>query len=107
MIGALVTFTTLTSVARAVTLTQVISREHPSFKIARSKLAIGRDGKVYLASDKYVLRIDRDGTHKFGREVTYALWNVAANQDGVIATANAHFNHSVSLWQGRGSHLRC
>ncbi len=35
---------------------------------------------------------------KEGAEVTYALRMVAANASGVIATANAHFNHSVKLW---------
>ena len=82
----------------ALDLEQVDSREHPLMQIAASRMAIGRDGNVYLCGGEYVLRIHRDGTGKQGSKVTYALNMVAANRDGLIATANAHFNHSVNFW---------
>ena len=59
---------------------------------------MGGDGRVYLASGEYVLGLDRDGRNKLGSKVIYALTNVAANKDGIIATANAHFNHSIHLY---------
>lgn len=89
----------------AVELKHVLSREHPSFTIERAQLTLGRDGKVYLFSNEYVLRLHRDGTHKGGAKVTYALMGAAANKDGVIATANAHFNHSVNLHAPDFTHL--
>jgi len=70
----------------------------PTLDVLTGRLAVGRDGLVYLASGEYVLRIGRDGKGKAGSKVTAATWNVAANKDGVIATANAHFNHCVTLW---------
>jgi outer membrane protein assembly factor BamB len=82
----------------AAELSQVISREDPNFQIAQSRLAIGRDGRVYLGSSTYVLRMERDGSGRRGSKVTYALTMVAANADGIIATSNAHFNHSINLW---------
>ncbi|MFO0967197.1 MAG: hypothetical protein U0793_16660 [Gemmataceae bacterium] len=85
------------SAAPAVELKQVISREHPAFNIEKCQLTIGRDGKVYLFSSDYVLRIDRDGSGKRGAKVTYALMGAAANKEGTIATANAHFDHSVHM----------
>jgi outer membrane protein assembly factor BamB len=82
----------------AADLVQLVSREHPKFNVAASRLAVGRDGRVYLAGGEYVLRIGRDGRDKLGVQVTYALAGAAANADGILATANAHFNHSVNLW---------
>ena len=87
--------------APAVTLTQVISREHPSFNVTGSHMVVGRDGQVYLFGGEYLLRIGRDGAGKLGSKLIYAMWGAAANQDGVMATANAHFNHSVNLWDPR------
>jgi hypothetical protein len=84
--------------ASAVTLTQTVSREHPSCNISGSKLTVGRDGNVYFASGDYVLRLAPDGARKLGGKVTYALSTATANADGLIATANAHFAHSVNVW---------
>lgn len=83
--------------ARAVELVQYISRENPSFDVPRCRLVVGRDGQVYLASHDYVLRVSVDGKDRFGSTVTRALTNVAANRDGVMATAHAHFVHSVRV----------
>ncbi len=88
----------VSSIASAEELQQVVSLEHPSFDIAASRLALGRDGRVYLASGRYVLRVNPDGSDKEGSEVTYGVRMVAANASGVIATANGHFNHAVKLW---------
>jgi outer membrane protein assembly factor BamB len=88
----------LAACSSAAELVRHISREDPLFNVAASRLAVGRDGKVYLASGEYVLRINRDGSGKLGGKVTYAMMMAAANADGVIATANGHFNHSVNLW---------
>jgi hypothetical protein len=86
-----------------VVLEQIISREHPQFNAAQARLAAGRDGLVYLGSigpdnTAYVVRMTRSGHDKFGGAVTYALANVAANRDGVVATANGHFAHKVTLY---------
>ena len=96
--GAEAAVKTGAAAASGVELVQIVSREDPTFDIARSRLAIGRNGRVYLASGDYVLSLDRDGGNKLGGKVTYATANVAANKDGTIATANAHFNHCLSLW---------
>ncbi len=67
-------------------------------QISASRMAIGRDGNVYLCGGEYVLRIHRDGTGKQGGKTSPALYMAAANKDGLIATANAHFYHSVNLF---------
>jgi outer membrane protein assembly factor BamB len=76
----------------------IVSHEDPAFDVAKSRLAMGRDGRVLLASDRYVMRMRRDGTDRQGGPVTYATAAAAANAAGVVATANAHFNHDVILW---------
>src|SRR5258708_3925947 len=90
------------SPAAPVALEQVVYREHPAFKPADARLTVGRDGKVYLASGgnatSYVLRVDRDGKNRFGGEAVYAMGNATANADGVVATANAHFAHKITLY---------
>ncbi len=84
--------------AFAVTLEQVISREHPSFSVTGSHMVVGRDGKVYLFTSDYIMRMTREGKEKLGGKVTYAMWGADANADGIMASANAHFSHSVNLW---------
>ena len=84
--------------AGAVSLVRYVSREDPLLNVQAARMAVGRDGRVYLRSDKYVLRVDRDGNGKLGGEVTYALTAATANAGGVIATGNAHFSHSGNLW---------
>src|SRR5438309_4504158 len=90
------------SQAAEVSLEQVISREHPSFRPSVARLTIGRDGKVYLASPGnqggYILRLDRDGSSRYGGEAVYALGNATANASGVVASANGHFAHKVTLY---------
>jgi len=85
-----------------VVLEQVISRESPLFRCVAARMTIGRDGFVYLSSESqgkgFCLRLSRDGRQKLGGEVIYAIHNVTANADGVIASANAHFNHSLNLY---------
>ncbi len=87
--------------APAVTLEQIISREDPKFDCAGAVLTVGRDGNVYLSSSVqggYILRVSRDGGQKLGGDAVYAMFNATANTAGVIASANAHFNHSVNLY---------
>ncbi len=95
--------------ATAIDLVQVVSREHPLMAVAASRMSIGRDGNVYLCcgeyADGYVLRIHRDGTGKQGGKVLPRMWMAAANRDGLIATANVHFNHSVNLWSPAFEHV--
>lgn len=91
--------------SHAVVLERVISRENPLLGGTGSRLAVGRDGRVYVASDDYVVRMNPDGTGKTGGKVTYAMWNLAANADGIFATANAHFSRSVNLWAPDFQHL--
>src|SRR5690349_10478882 len=90
------------ALAADVVLEKVISREHPQFNAAQAGLTVGQDGLVYLGSNgpvntAYVIRTTREGTEKFGGSVTYALAGVAANKDGILATANGHFAHKVVL----------
>ena len=91
--------------AAAPPIIRYVSREDPLLNVQAARLAVGRDGRVYLWSDKYVLRVNRDGTGKVGGEVTYALTAATANADGVIATGNGHFNHSVNLWSPKFERL--
>src|SRR5690349_21296359 len=60
----------------------VVSHEDPAFDVASSGLAVGRDGRVLLASDRYVMRMRRDGTERRGAAVTYATAAAAANAAG-------------------------
>src|SRR5262249_7360163 len=53
----------------------------------------------------YVLRISRDGSKKFGITTTYAITGVAAREDSTLATSNAHFAKSVSVYDRRGTEL--
>jgi hypothetical protein len=87
--------------ALPVEMEQIISREDPSFRCEAAALAVGRDGKVYLCASgnsSFVLRLERDGSGKLGGAVEYAAHNATANGDGVIATANGHFAHKVTLY---------
>ncbi|MBC8872630.1 MAG: hypothetical protein H8E44_24615 [Planctomycetes bacterium] len=97
----------LTANSLAVELRQVISREHPAIKQTGSGLAVGRDGFVYVyggqGNQGYVLRISRDGLQKFGMPTTYAITGVAAGADGTVATSNAHFAKSVSVYDRLGN----
>lgn len=80
---------------------QIISREAPAFSPVAARLAVGRDGMVYLCSggnNSYVLRLRREGKSKFGSPVVYAAGNATANADGVVATSNAHFAHKIALY---------
>ena len=88
----------------AVTLEQVVSREHPVFVCAEATLTAGRDGLIYVAlgggSDRggYVLRLQPDGGGKIGGLIHYATQNVAANAAGILAVAAGHFQRSVLLY---------
>ena len=88
-----------------VRLEQVVSRESPSFRCQSARMTVGRDGFVYLTSEHvgkgFCLRLSRDGQQKLGGEVIAAIQNATANADGTIATANAHFNHSLNLYDAQ------
>jgi outer membrane protein assembly factor BamB len=80
----------------AVDLEQVVSHENPLFKAREAHLTVGRDGRVYIgiagfSSRHYafVLRLNRQGTDRFGAEVVAGAHNATANKDGVLATASA------------------
>lgn len=85
-----------------VELVQVVSREDPLFAGTGNGLAVGRDGFVYLfggqGGDGYVLRVARDGSARSGGRTAYAITGVAANAEGVVATANAHFAKAVNVY---------
>ncbi len=86
---------------RAIELIQIISRENPTFKALDARLTVGRDGFVYLCSggnNSYVLRLRTDGSDRVGGKVFHAAGNATANRDGVIAVANAHFGHKITLY---------
>lgn len=104
-VALLFAFSSLSAFAADVTLEQVISRESPLFRCQLARMAVGRDGFVYLTDDKggkgFCLRLSRDGKQKLGGEVIYAIHNATANAAGVIATANAHFNHSLNFYDSK------
>ena len=87
--------------AAAVTFERDISPRTRS-STAPAVLTVGRDGNVYLSSvvhdGGYILRVSRDGTQKLGGDAVYAMANATANAAGVVASANAHFNHSLNLY---------
>ena len=88
-----------------VVLTQVVSRHDPHFDVARSRMSIGRDGYVYLVNGGgnggYVLRVSPDGRDRFGGTVGYSAQSVAADRNGTVATAEAHFAHRAAFWGKR------
>jgi len=92
---------TAVSAAQAETLQQIISRENVLLNCAQSSLTVGRDGMVYVCTggnNSFVLRLTRDGKDKFGGGIVYAAHNATANADGLIASANAHFAHKVTIY---------
>lgn len=93
----------------AIELRQIVSREHPAIQGTGERLAVGRDGCVYVSGvddqGGYVLRISRDGQQKFGMRTAYAITGVTARADGVVATSNAHFSKSVGLYSRNGNEI--
>ena len=77
------------------TIEQIISREHALFETTGRRMAIGRDGKVYIIGSQYLLRIKRDGTDKMGIKIPRAPVIAAANADGVMAIAHKHMGYSL------------
>jgi WD40 repeat protein len=108
-LAPLLIFSSLVGTARGVELRQVVSREHPAIQGTGRGLAIGRDGFVYiwgvLGDTGYVLRMNRDGSGKFGMATAYAITGVAAREDGIVATANAHFAKAINLYDRTGKSL--
>lgn len=88
--------------ADPVVLEHVVSRHDPTLDISQARLGVGLDGNVYLGSARggkgYVLRVSPDGTTQRGGAVGYSFSAVAANKEGVVATAEAHFAHRVAFW---------
>lgn len=89
--------------AWAVTVEQIVPRENPSFNPRQSTLTTGKDGLVYLTSPgpndtAWTLRMAPDGTARTGGQVVYAIADITANTDGVMASANGHFAHKVTLY---------
>lgn len=82
-----------------VVLQRVVSHEDAKFDIARSRMTIGRDGRLYFAANEYLMRMERDGSRRAGTRVTSATSRGTANAAGVIATAHGHFTHAVKIWQ--------
>src|SRR5579871_4447753 len=85
-----------------VVLEQVISRHDAALDVAHARLAVGRDGCIYLGSphkpEGYVLRVSADGRTRIGGKVGYSFTAVAANRDGIVATSEAHFAHRTAFW---------
>jgi hypothetical protein len=90
--------------ARAVTLEQIILRENPRLDVAKARLAVGRDGFVYLANldpasmgPGWMMRLSRDGKVLSAGDPGPAPMFVTANAAGLIGIANAHFTHAVTV----------
>ena len=103
------TLLTVALPAEAVTLERIVSREDPKFNCTAAVMTVGRDGNVYLSSvvngGGSILRVSRDGTRKLGGDAIYSMANATANAEGVIASANSHFNHSVNLYDATFKHF--
>jgi outer membrane protein assembly factor BamB len=97
-VGLILFIASIAGESAADTLRRVVSAEDPAFDIAGSRLALGRDGYVYLGASHHLVRMKPDGTDKRGLEVGEALQMFAANANGVVATANGHMLHRVKLW---------
>lgn len=86
-------------------LEQLISRENPAFQAASARLAVGRDGMVYLCgrgNNSFVLRMNRDGQEKVGQLLgNQVVRHAVANRDGVMALAVAHFSHKIGVLDGK------
>ena len=87
------------------TLQQVVSRENAEFSLTTSIINVGEDGNVYLGNwdqslgNSYVMRIGTNGSGKVGSVLnTEALTSVAANANGIIATAHGHYAHCVNIY---------
>jgi hypothetical protein len=103
LLPVILTFLPLaTAHADPVVLEQVVSRHDPALNVAQARLAVGRDGNIYLGSPHgkggYVLRVSPDGQIRSGGKVGYSLTAVAANRDGIVATSEAHFAHRTAFW---------
>ena len=102
-------FLIIASPLLAGTLESFQSLEDPRFDPARAVMNVGQDGRVYFTSSigrpGYVLAMDRDGSNRTDGDTVYALRQVTANADGLIATANAHFSHSVNVYSPDFGHL--
>ncbi len=88
---------------RATEVERLVSLEDPRFDPAKASLSAGLDGRVYLTGFRgdragYVMSLNPDGGDRRDGDTVYALSNATANRDGLIATANAHFSHSVNLY---------
>src|SRR5690349_13708055 len=93
---SLVSFLTLNlSALHAVTLEQIISREHPAFSSRGARITVGQNGVVYLVNtaigESFLMRINPDGSSKVGGTLESAAQNATANKDGFVASVHAHF----------------
>ena len=84
-------------------LQQVVSRENTDFSLTAMAMNVGEDGNVYVGNpaggSSYIMRVSPTGTPKAGSVLnTEALSSVAANSNGIIATAHAHFAHCVNIY---------
>jgi hypothetical protein len=103
LLGGLVFFP---SRCGATTLEQVVTHEDPMLVPREARFAVGRDGRIYLASlgksggglYGFVLRMDRDGKDKVGASVVPYAYNATANKDGTLITANPPVGRSVNLY---------
>src|SRR5687767_6025046 len=68
-----------------VVLQKVISREHPLLNETGRSMTVGRDGKVYVNSGIYLLRMNPDGTEKVGMQIGAGLQKIATDTRGNIA----------------------
>lgn len=83
-------------------LNHVVSRHHPSFDVANSRLGTGRDGNVYLVNaapgNGQALRVSIDGANRVAGPVGYSSLTITANSAGVVATTEINKPAQVALW---------
>ncbi len=84
----------------AVVLEKIISREHPLLAENGKAMTVGRDGKVYINSGGYLVRMNRDGTQKVGVQIGAGLNKVAADTRGNFAAPRTPHRHRHVAFHG-------
>ncbi len=89
-----------------VELQKSISRENPLLGETGKAMSVGLDGKVYVNSGIYLLRMNPDGTHKIGIQIGAGLNRVAVDARGNIAAPRTpHRGRHVALYNSKFEEL--
>ena len=84
----------------AVLVSNYVSHENKGFGGTGQGMKLGLDGKIYLWSNSFVMRINADGTEKEGTDTLTsdtAITGITANADGLMGISVAHFASRVII----------